>query len=56
MKFDWRHYISEQLHLADCLFTRGDEIVGADPNNLYLIAQSRLSDVSRLTGTLISDE
>lgn len=55
MKFDWRHYISEQLHLADSLLSKADEIQGFENEKLFVIAQSTLRDVSRLAGRIGAD-
>ncbi len=55
MKFDWRHYISEQLHLADKLLSTPDDIKGFENEKLYIIAQSTLRDVSRLAGRIGGD-
>ncbi|MEK9679413.1 MAG: hypothetical protein VW169_13620, partial [Rhodospirillaceae bacterium] len=48
MTFNWQDYIREQLKLADCMLTRGDQIVGSDQSRLYEIALQRLDDVKRL--------
>jgi|GEM_PF-3344821 hypothetical protein len=53
MIFDWQDYIREQLKLADCLLTRGDQIVGSDQGHLYVIALQRLDDIKRLNDSLV---
>ncbi len=56
MIFDEQDYIQEQLKLADCLLTRGDQIVGSDQASLNEIAHQRLDDIKQLSDSLVGGQ
>jgi len=55
MKFNWQHYVSEQLHWAESLLSRAEDCEGNERQELYVLAQSTLRDASRLVGEMSAD-
>jgi|TARA_B100000315_G_scaffold247612_1_gene276558 hypothetical protein len=52
MKFNWQHYLSEQLQWAESLISRAEECEGVERHELHVLAQSTLRDASRLVGQM----
>ncbi len=56
MKFNWQHYVSEQLQWAESLISRAEDCEGVERRELHILAQSTLRDASRLVGQISSGQ
>jgi hypothetical protein len=57
MKFNWQHYLSEQLQWVECLMARANDCDEREERQkLYLLAQTTLRDASHLVGEMSNKE
>ena len=55
-KFDWSHYVSEQIKWAEILITKADDIPGYEAAKLRDRGTEVLSRVSRMIGEDLTDD
>ena len=57
MKFNWQHYLSEQLQWVECLMARANDCDEREARQqLYQLAQTTLHDASHLIGEMSEKE
>jgi hypothetical protein len=55
-KFDWTHYVAEQIKWAEILITKADDIRGYEASKLRDKGGEILAHVSRLVGEDLTDD
>lgn len=55
-KFDWSHYVSEQIKWAEILITKADDIPGYESAKLHDHGTEILSRVSHMIGEDLTDD
>ena len=57
MKFNWQHYLQEQLQWVECLMSRANDCDEREERQqLYLLAQTTLQDASQLVQQMSAKE